>query len=120
VPIYARMRAAAMCLSFEHPKLAVTAVIQDSDIATILDARIKHMEQLQNGNPRQIEARPVIDARPTTHQITNDRRFRCYRGTIGGNLCHNDPASEMPLVVNLLGATLVAPSPRRSSYPTIA
>ena len=30
------------------------------------------------------------------------------RGTIGGSLCHNDPASEMPLVVNLLGATLIA------------
>ena len=32
------------------------------------------------------------------------------RGTIGGNLCHNDPASEMPLVVNLLGATLIVRS----------
>jgi carbon-monoxide dehydrogenase medium subunit len=30
------------------------------------------------------------------------------RGTIGGSLCHNDPASEMPLVVNLLGATMIA------------
>jgi CO/xanthine dehydrogenase FAD-binding subunit len=30
------------------------------------------------------------------------------RGTIGGSLCHNDPAAEMPLVVHLLGATLVA------------
>ena len=35
------------------------------------------------------------------------------RGTIGGNLCHNDPASEMPLVVNLLGATLIARSASR-------
>jgi carbon-monoxide dehydrogenase medium subunit len=34
------------------------------------------------------------------------------RGTIGGSLCHNDPAAEMPLVVNLLGATLVAGSTR--------
>jgi CO/xanthine dehydrogenase FAD-binding subunit len=32
------------------------------------------------------------------------------RGTIGGSLCHNDPASEMPLVVNLLSATMVARS----------
>ena len=30
------------------------------------------------------------------------------RGTIGGSLCHNDPAAEMPLVVNLLGASMVA------------
>lgn len=32
------------------------------------------------------------------------------RGTIGGSLCHNDPAAEMPLVVNLLDASLVARS----------
>jgi len=32
------------------------------------------------------------------------------RGTIGGSLCHNDPAAEMPLVVNLLGAALIARS----------
>src|ERR1700720_4727744 len=32
------------------------------------------------------------------------------RGTIGGSLCHNDPAAEMPLVVNLVGATLIARS----------
>jgi len=34
------------------------------------------------------------------------------RGTIGGSLCHNDPAAEMPLIVNLLGASLVARSTR--------
>ncbi len=34
------------------------------------------------------------------------------RGTLGGNLCHNDPAFEMPLVVMLVGATMVARSAR--------
>lgn len=34
------------------------------------------------------------------------------RGTLGGSLCHNDPASEMPLVMSVLGATLVARSAR--------
>lgn len=29
------------------------------------------------------------------------------RGTLGGNLCHNDPASEMPLVAALLDAEMV-------------
>lgn len=33
------------------------------------------------------------------------------RGTIGGNLCHHDPASEVPLVMVLLGATLVLTGP---------
>lgn len=32
------------------------------------------------------------------------------RGTIGGSLCHNDPAAEMPLVMNLVGAILIARS----------
>jgi CO/xanthine dehydrogenase FAD-binding subunit len=32
------------------------------------------------------------------------------RGTIGGSLCHNDPAAELPLVVNLVGASIVARS----------
>ena len=34
------------------------------------------------------------------------------RGTLGGSLCHNDPASEMPLVMSVLGATLAARSAR--------
>ncbi|RWI57123.1 MAG: xanthine dehydrogenase family protein subunit M [Mesorhizobium sp.] len=29
------------------------------------------------------------------------------RGTLGGNVCHADPASEMPLVLTLLDATMV-------------
>jgi carbon-monoxide dehydrogenase medium subunit len=32
------------------------------------------------------------------------------RGTIGGSLCHNDPAAELPLVVHLLGASLMVRS----------
>ena len=35
-------------------------------------------------------------------------------GTLGGNLCHNDPAFELPLVMSLLGATMVARSARSS------
>jgi CO/xanthine dehydrogenase FAD-binding subunit len=34
------------------------------------------------------------------------------RGTLGGNLCYNDPAFEMPLVVTLVGASMVARSTR--------
>jgi carbon-monoxide dehydrogenase medium subunit len=32
------------------------------------------------------------------------------RGTVGGSLCHNDPAAEMPLIVSLLGGSMVARS----------
>jgi CO/xanthine dehydrogenase FAD-binding subunit len=50
-------------------------------------------------------------AHVANHSIRN-------RGTIGGNLCHNDPAFEIPLVVTLLGATMIARSAR--STRTIA
>lgn len=44
-------------------------------------------------------------AHVANHSIRN-------HGTIGGNLCHNDPAFEMPLIVVLSGATMVARSAR--------
>jgi CO/xanthine dehydrogenase FAD-binding subunit len=44
-------------------------------------------------------------AHVANHSIRN-------HGTLGGNLCHNDPAFEMPLVVTLLGATMIARSAR--------
>ena len=50
-------------------------------------------------------------AHVANHSIRN-------HGTIGGNLCHNDPAFEMPLIVMLTGATMVARSTR--STRTIA
>ena len=50
-------------------------------------------------------------AHVANHSIRN-------HGTIGGNLCHNDPAFEMPLIVMLTGATMVARSAR--STRTIA
>jgi CO/xanthine dehydrogenase FAD-binding subunit len=59
------------------------------------------------GCPIMIEAYPHV----ANHSIRN-------RGTLGGNLCHNDPAFEMPLVVTLVGASMVARSAR--STRTIA
>jgi CO/xanthine dehydrogenase FAD-binding subunit len=46
-------------------------------------------------------------AHVANHSIRN-------RGTLGGNLCHNDPAFEMPLIVALLGGSMVA----RSAHST--
>src|SRR6516165_5988537 len=51
-------------------------------------------------------ASPII---PEAYRQVSHHSVR-NRGTIGGSLCHNDPAAEMPLVVNLLGALLVARS----------
>ena len=55
------------------------------------------------GCPIMVEAYQHV----ANHSIRN-------RGTLGGNLCHNDPAFEMPLVVTLLGASMVARSARSS------
>jgi len=59
--------------------------------------------------PIMTEAYPHV----ANHSIRN-------RGTLGGNLCHNDPAFEMPLAVTLLGATMVARSARSSRTITAA
>jgi CO/xanthine dehydrogenase FAD-binding subunit len=54
-----------------------------------------------SGCPIMIEAYQHV----ANHSIRN-------RGTLGGNLCHNDPAFEMPLVMVLVGGTMLARSAR--------
>ena len=60
-----------------------------------------------SGCPIMIEAYQHV----ANHSIRN-------RGTLGGNLCHNDPAFELPLVIVLLGGSMLARSAR--SQRTIA
>jgi hypothetical protein len=59
IPLHTRMRAAAMAIAYEHPKLAVTAVVTEQDFASLLDARIANMERISNGNGKVIEAKPT-------------------------------------------------------------
>lgn len=77
LPLSVRMRAAIELLPFTHPKLAVTAVVNEGDFASLLDRRLKRIAEM-NGQaktqvPKQIEA--PTDVRPQ-HVTTNDRRFR--------------------------------------------
>ena len=44
-PLHTRIRCAMACLPFEHPKLQVTAVVQENDLASLLDARLKRMAE---------------------------------------------------------------------------
>jgi hypothetical protein len=87
IPLPARMRAAIAALPVEVPKLAVTALVTENDIATLLERRIKRYEEMkliENGNqppPQQIE-QPTIEHQPqmieTSRPLsrTSDRRFR--------------------------------------------
>jgi hypothetical protein len=75
LPLATRMRAAIAALPFEVPKLAVTAMVNDQDFATLLDQRIqriKRMEQMERS-----EAKPqTIEAKPPPLPRLADRRFR--------------------------------------------
>jgi hypothetical protein len=73
--ISARMRAAIAALPHEVPKLAVTAVVSEQDFATVLDRRLKRIEEKGNA----IKATPVIDGEKVDARLPPrlpDRRFR--------------------------------------------
>jgi hypothetical protein len=77
LPLSVRMRAAIELLPFTHPKLAVTAVVSEQDFATVLDRRLKRLEEMRllenrtiNGNTtvteRTIEPKPRPSPPPST------------------------------------------------------
>jgi len=70
LPLSVRMRAAIELLLFTHPKLAVTAMVTENDVATLLDRRLKRMEAM-NGKPQP----QTIETKPPLPRLA-DRRFR--------------------------------------------
>src|SRR3954465_7097992 len=88
LPLVTRMRAAIAALPFESPKLAVTALVNEQDFATLLDRRLKRIEAM-NGNPQQpqIIEQPInqpinqpIEAKPSPLPRLADRRYRRSSG----------------------------------------
>ena len=77
LPLSVRMRAAIELLPFSHPKLAVTAMVSEQDFATVLDRRLKRIEEM-----KLLEAKPTIDGvegKPADVRlppVVPDRRFR--------------------------------------------
>jgi len=69
LPLLTRVRVAVACLPYEVPKLAVTAVVSEQDFATVLDRRLKRIEEMK---AKAIEATPIIDG----EKVDADRRFR--------------------------------------------
>src|SRR5262249_13519707 len=71
LPLTTRMRAAIAALPFEVPKLAVTAVVSEQDFATLLDRRLKRIEEMK---AKEIEAAPQVEVKPALP----DRRYRRF------------------------------------------
>jgi hypothetical protein len=71
LPLTTRMRAAVAALPFEVPKLAVTAVVSEQDFATLLDRRLKRIEEMK---AKAIEARAQVEVKPALP----DRRYRRF------------------------------------------
>jgi|SRR5215469_7750321 len=81
IALTTRLRAAMACLPHEVPKLAVTAQVTEGDFATLLDRRLKRLEEMKlieaNG-AKVIDAKPQpIETKPPLAR-TNDRRFRRF------------------------------------------
>jgi hypothetical protein len=71
-----RMRAAGLAIPYEVPKLAVTAVVSEQDFATVLDRRLKRIEEMK---ANAIEVTPVTDGEKVDVRlppVVPDRRFR--------------------------------------------
>jgi hypothetical protein len=58
LPLSVRMRAAVEVLPFTHPKLAVTAQVNEGDLAELPDRRLKRMEE------KLLEHRPPVETKP--------------------------------------------------------
>ena len=74
LPLSVRMRAAIELMPFMHPKLAVTAVVNEQNFAELLDRRLKRMAQI---NDEKIidGTKPEIETKPPMPRIS-DRRYR--------------------------------------------
>jgi hypothetical protein len=68
------LRAAGLAIKYKVPQIAVTAVIPERDFATLLDDRLKRIEQM-----KLIEAKPNANGEKADARLppsVPDRRYR--------------------------------------------
>jgi hypothetical protein len=61
-------------LPFKTPKLAVTATVSEHDFTTLLDRRLKRIEEMR---AEAIEATPQVEVKPALPGLS-DRRYRRF------------------------------------------
>src|SRR5262245_2224174 len=66
LPLTTRMRAAIAALPFEVPKLEVTAVVSEQEFATVLDRRLKRIQEMK------LLENKVVNGGTTITDRTND------------------------------------------------
>jgi hypothetical protein len=75
-----RIRCAVAALPHEHPRLMVTAQVNEQSFAEILDRRLAKLREMENGKPpvviENLKPQPV-DVRPPMPRIA-DRRYRRF------------------------------------------
>src|SRR5262245_42008022 len=78
IPLPTRIRCAVAALPHEFPRLQVTAQIQDNNLATLLDERIKRMEERTKviEAPTNGKVVATVEVKPPMPRLA-DRRFRC-------------------------------------------
>ena len=71
-----RMRAAALAIAYETPKLSVVAQVTEHDFAVLLDRRLENLKRLEQ-NQGVIEAAPTppVEVKPPMPRLA-DRRYR--------------------------------------------
>lgn len=74
-----RIRCAMACLQYEHPRLAVTAMVSEQSFAEVLERRLRKLRDMEQ-NGKAIEApkpAPDIEIKPPMPRVA-DRRYRRF------------------------------------------
>ena len=74
IPLSVRIRAAGLAIPYELPKLQVTALVSDQSFAELLERRLKHLSEIENGNGKIID-RAAVEMKPPLPRLA-DRRYR--------------------------------------------
>lgn len=99
------LRLAAADLLVDIARLPELGGIDEADGAVVIGAAVKHNAILTSDLvARRLPLLTEAYGHVAHHSVRN-------RGTLGGSLCHADPAAEMPMVMTVLDATMIVHGP---------